>query len=130
MRTLLIVVTIVAVAAALLPYAGVSLLTALLVAVLILIKFVPLICLGTLAIYCRGYRQTLCLGAFAATLLQIMAGGDIFARFIGGYTLVGQIVVAAMQLATAIGCGFAAVATRRSLERRGWHLPSNPDDSV
>lgn len=125
MRTLLMVVTAVAVLAALAPYSGVT--STLLLIGLVALLFVGPVCLGTLALYSRGYKQTFFLGAFAGSLssfymssMLLRYGSDPGALF----------ALCVVSVASSGVCGFAATTTRRFLERRGWHLPSNHKDSV
>lgn len=68
--------------------------------------------LGTLALYCRGHRRTLFLGAFIASLGTLFTGAQVTGLF--GF--------ACYQLVAALVGGVTALATRRQLERRGWHL--------
>ncbi len=122
MRTLLIVVTVIAVASALLSYFGASII---IIAVGVVTMMVVPVCLGTLALYCRGFRQTYFIGAFAGALYPHVSGA------VATVSSVGQLVLICMiQLIACTACGYAALATRRFLERRGWHLPPNHDDST
>src|SRR5829696_2782510 len=66
MRTLLIVVTVVAVMAAFLSYVAIA--TTLVLIGLVALLFIGPVCLGALALYSRGHRQTFFLGAFAGSL--------------------------------------------------------------
>jgi len=117
MRTMLIVMTVVAVVAALSPYRGVF--NAMVgLAVVILWSVIP-VTLGTLALYCRGHHQTFFLGAFAGSL-AVLYLYDTFVRMSGWEQYLIAVFVA--MFATSASCGYAAVATRRFLERRGWHL--------
>lgn len=121
MRALLIGVTLVAVALALLQLLGPA---APIVAALLggaLISAMP-ICFGTLALYTRGNRQTFFLGAFVGSLGPMLHG-------VAG-ALPGELFIfLAMNFATALGCGYLALVTRRFAERRGWHLPARGNDS-
>jgi hypothetical protein len=122
MRTLLIVVTFVAIACALLPYFGFLAIGAIAAS---LTLFVVPVALGTFALYCRGHRQTFFLGAFAGSFALFFFGGPL-ARDIAQF--IALILVTA---ASAGICGLVALLSRRFLERRGWHLPeknSEPRD--
>ena len=118
MRTLLIVVTIVAIACALLPYFGFLAIGA--IAASLTLYIVP-VALGAFALYCRGHRQTFFLGAFAGSFALFFFGGPL-ARD------VAQFIALILVTATSAGtCGLVALSTRRFIERRGWHLPErNP----
>lgn len=123
MRSLLIVVTLVAVIAAIVPYAGFS---ALLVIIGVIgLTFVAPVCIGTLALYSRGYRQTFFIGAFIGALspFYIFSFLDWF-----GSDLLAVAAMFVVGAAATGACGFAAHITRRFLERRGWHLPLSRDD--
>ena len=124
MRTLMIAVTVVAVLAAIFSFTGAM---PLLLIGLIAILFVGPVCLGTLALYARGHRQTFFLGAFAGSLSSFYLS-TMLLRYSGEfYALIALTVVGS---ASTAACGLAALYTRRFIERRGWHLPSNRDDST
>ena len=123
MRSLLIVVTIVAVLAALVPYTGVA--ETLLVIGLIALLFVGPVCLGTLAVYSRGHKQTFFLGAFAGSLSSFYVSSMLVRSSSVFVVLLGLCVVGS---AASVACGLTALQTRRFLERRGWHLPPDGDD--
>jgi hypothetical protein len=117
---MLTAMTLIAVLLALLPYAGIP------VAALILgvgLFFVIPVCLATLAIYSRGHRQTFFLGLLAGALAPYLLG----ASGMRGGVLGEWAFWLVLQLAAAAACGFTALATRRFVERRGWHLPSDGD---
>jgi len=124
MRTLMITVTIVAVSAAILSFTSAM---PLLLIGLIALLFVGPVCLGTLALYTRGHRQTFFLGAVAGSLSSFYLSTMLmqYSRSIPG--LFSLCLVTA---AVTAACGLAALLTRRFLERRGWHLPPNRDDSA
>jgi hypothetical protein len=118
---MLSVVTIVAVASAILSFFGGSIV---IVAVGMVMMLVVPVCLGTLALYCRGHRQTFFIGAFAGAFAPQVSGAAAVVNS------VGQLVLICMfQIIACIACGYSALATRRFLERRGWHRPLNHDDS-
>jgi hypothetical protein len=123
MRSLLILVTVVAVAAALLPYAGVR--VTLFYIGLVALLFVGPVCLGTLALYSRGYKQTFFLGALAGSISSYFLS-DMMLRY--GGDLTALVVLFVVGLGSTGICGLAAIATRRFLERRGWHLPQQKSD--
>jgi hypothetical protein len=125
MRTLLMVVTIVAVMAAILSYTAVTM--TLLLMGLIALLFVGPVCLGTLALYTRGHRQTFFLGALAGSLSSFYLS-TILMQYSG--SLSGLFALCIVTVAATAACGLAALFTRRLLERRGWHRPSNHDDSA
>jgi hypothetical protein len=125
MRSLLILVTIIAVIAAVIPYTSVG--ATLLVIGLIALLFVGPVCLGTLALYCRGYRQTFFIGAFAGSLSTFYLSTTIL-RFASD---LGALLALSVVGAAATGaCACAAVATRRFIERRGWNLPTEKGQST
>jgi hypothetical protein len=124
MRTMLLTVTGVAVIAALASFVGLR--TAIEIATYLLalaITSIAPLCFGTLALYCRGARQTFFLGAFVGSVIPLLAGQGSFAMsaFSTGFVL--QIAMAAFNLVSALSFGWLALATRRFAERRGWHLP-------
>jgi hypothetical protein len=116
MRSLLIVVTVVAIVSPLVPQYGPVLAT---VFFALDLAVVP-VWLGAAALYSRGVRQTFFLGAFAASVVSLVSTGVGFRGDLGG-----AIVFAVLQLLTCGVCGFVAVAARRFVERRGWHLPDD-----
>jgi hypothetical protein len=79
------------------------------------------VCFGTLALYCRGMRQTFFLGALVGSVAAVFGSRPVF---VGGATYYVTLMLVA--LATALACGSLAVATRRFAERRNWHVPSTP----
>ncbi|HEX6961484.1 MAG TPA: hypothetical protein VF175_06430 [Lacipirellula sp.] len=115
---MLVVVTVVAVLAALFPYRGFR--ATFFIAGLIALLFVGPVCLGTLALYCRGYKQTFFGGAFAGSLSTFYLSSTMspFTSNLGGLLMLCIIGAAA-----AGACACAAVATRRFIERRGWNAP-------
>jgi hypothetical protein len=122
MRTLMITVTVVAVLAGVLSFTGAT--TVLIFMGMMAILFVGPVCLGTFAIYTRGHKQTFFLGALVGSLSSfVLAFRGYSSEF---YTLVTLTIVGS---ASTAACGFAALFSRRFLERRGWHLPSSRDDS-
>jgi hypothetical protein len=123
MQSLLMAITIAAVFCALLPFIAES--RAALILGVVLVLFVLPVCVGTLALYCRGRRQTFFLGALAGSLSPHMLSG-VLRNFGGGF---GELfVLAVIGLVASVACGCVALITRRFLERRGWHLPEeNPE---
>jgi hypothetical protein len=125
LRFLLIVTTVVAVTVPLLMFLGVTP-SGLVVAVLMVaFMHLPLVCIGALAIYCRGSRQAFWFGALAGWLLWLYSGGGgaLSAQSFSSRTGVAIILLALLQLVTAAACGYAALATRRFVIRRGWNGP-------
>jgi hypothetical protein len=120
MRSLLIVVTIVAVIAAVLPYTGLA--ATLLIIGLISLMFVGPVCLGTLALYCRGYKQTFFMGAFAGSLSTFYLSGILMQY---SSSLASLLMLSVVGAAAAGACACIAVATRRFVERRGWNRPTD-----
>ena len=115
-RELLIVVTVVAIASAAIGLLGP---VAPFAAVLVggaLVSAMP-ICFGTLALYTRGMRQTFFLGAFVGSLSPLLRGSGVSLR------ISELLLLLIINFATALGCGYLAVVTRRSAVRRGWHIP-------
>jgi hypothetical protein len=130
MRTMLIVVTCVAIIAALAGVIGlrtVSAICAYLLA-LAIVSVVPL-CFGTLAIYCRGPRQTFFLGALVGSVIPLLVDRDVFAMaaFDSGFAV--PLIVMAFNVVSALSFGWLALATRRFAERRGWDVPPVRGDS-
>jgi hypothetical protein len=115
MRFLLLAMTVAAVALAVLSWVGLPLVAILLA---IAMYFVVPVCLGTLAVYCRGYRQTFFAGTLAGSMAPMFIGspfmyrGDVRAWLAWGLA----------QLFAGSACGVTALLTRRFLERRGWHI--------
>lgn len=130
MRTMLIVVTCVAIVAALAGVIGLR--TAMAIAIYLLalaiVSVVP-VCFGTLAIYCRGPRQTFFLGALVGSVTPLLVGRGVFATstFDSGFAV--MLVVMAFNLVSALCFGWFALATRRFAERRGWDVPPVRSDS-
>lgn len=122
MRTLLIAVTIVAILAALAQMLGGGILALLL---LIVFLTVPPVCVATLAFYSRGYRQTFFLGALGGASLMFVLG-CVWSDSAEVHDVLGFGV---FEMVAIFSCGYAALATRRFLERRGWDLPSDRGDS-
>jgi hypothetical protein len=81
------------------------------------------VCLGTLALYSRGQRQTFFLGAFIGSLAPLFTERDIFLR-----TIYQWPIMLVTNFAVAFFWGYLAVITRRFAERRGWHLPPRASD--
>jgi hypothetical protein len=114
MRTLLIVVTVVALTSALVPTYGRPIAELLLG----IVAYVAPVCLITAAVYCRGMRQTFFLGAALAALTWFWSGRQI--------PRTGSMLLAILALvASCILWGALAVATRRLIEWRGWDRPDN-----
>lgn len=111
----MIVMTVAAVAAALMSYIGVR--RSIEIALAVWLMMVPT-ALGTLALYCRGHRRTLFAGAFAGSLGPMFGGVGI------GQSL-GFIV---FQIVSAVICAITAIGCRRFIESRGWHLLGNDDE--
>jgi 4-hydroxybenzoate polyprenyltransferase len=121
MRTLLIVVTVVALASPLMPNYGRPI-ADLLVGMLTLVV-VP-VCLLTAAVYSRGMRQTFFLGAALASLVWVLsaASGQLRGASAGLWLFSSLVWLLMCALS-----GGLAVATRRFIQRRGW---DHPDDST
>jgi lysylphosphatidylglycerol synthetase-like protein (DUF2156 family) len=119
MRSLLILVTIIAVLAAVVPYA--TFWATLQIIALITLMFVGPVCLGTLALYCRGYHQTFFAGAFAGSLSMFYLSSTVLQV---GNELGALVVLSVLGAAATGACACAAVATRRMAERRGWTRPA------
>lgn len=117
LRSLLILVTVVALVSPLIPGYGLPILMGLLITLLMVVTPVTL---GAFALYCRGYRQTFFLGAFAASLSPFLFGG-----FVMQGTLSGIAALAVVQTFACGVCGYLAVASRRYIERRGWNMPDD-----
>jgi hypothetical protein len=123
LRWLFGLVTCVAVAAAMAAWASRSPFGALvaqnlaMLGAAMVITTAPL-CLGTLALYCRGYKQTFFLGALLGSLAPWLAD-----RTPPWGSWLALAVTLAVNLLGALACGALAVATRRFAERRGWHRP-------
>ena len=122
LRTLLIVVTLTAIALPLLQLLGWR--YARFLAAVLLVQL-PAISIATCAIYSRGPRQTFFLGAIAGSVLLWFNGlpalsynefADVFA-------------LAVAQLAICGLSGFVALATRRFVERRGWNRPAHGEEN-
>ncbi len=120
MQTLLVVVTFAAVGSAVVAFLGPGIFWPFAIVTLGVVSLAEVICFGTLAIYCRGYRQTFFLGAFVGSLsvVRTISGASFtnwleLALFIGG------------NLINVLGAGWLALVTRRFAERRGWHRPDN-----
>jgi hypothetical protein len=122
-RFLLLAMTVAAVALALLSWFGTSIISMVLAVAL---YFVVPVCLGTLTVYCRGYRQTFFAGTLAGATAPILIGLHVVNRGDVSSWLTWVVV----QLFAASACGATAVATRRFLERRGWHLPPTSADRI
>jgi hypothetical protein len=116
LRSLLSLVTVVALISPLIPGYGEVILTGLLVTLLFVV--VP-IALGTFALYCRGHRQTYFLGAFTASLGLWMYSGVALRG------LDSIVALAIVQVIACAACGYVAVVVRRFIERRGWHVPTD-----
>jgi hypothetical protein len=121
MRTLLVIMTLAALATPLLIYSGIGFRGVAMMALFVAVMYLPTICLGALALYCRGYRQTLFLGAFAGAIMQLFIGTETVGRFFGLNTISGVIMFGIVQLIACGICGLAAMAVRRQVERRGWN---------
>jgi hypothetical protein len=83
------------------------------------------LCMGTLAVYCRGRRQTFFLGALVGSLAPLM-----LVRGVGTHNLSWDwdewLMLLAVGLLTTAACGAMALGTRRLAERVGWAPPPNP----
>jgi hypothetical protein len=121
MRSLFILVTIVAVLAALLPYTGIG--ATLLIVGLVTLMFIGPVCLGTLALYCRGYKQTFFMGAFAGSLSTFYVSG-MLPRYSSNLALL--LILSVVGAGAAGACACIAVATRKFVERRGWNNLAEP----
>jgi hypothetical protein len=115
MRSLLALVTIIALLAAVIPYTSVG--ATLLIIGLITLMFVGPVCLGTLALYCRGYHQTFFAGAFAGSLSMFYLSSTVLRV---GNDLGALMALSVLGAAATGACACAAVATRRMAEGRGW----------
>lgn len=115
MRFLLAAMTVAAVALAVLSWVGLPLVAILLA---IALYFVVPVCLGTLAVYCRGYRQTF----FAGTLVGSTAPIFIGSQFMYRGDVMMWLTWGLAQLFAGSACGVTAIMTRRFLERRGWNV--------
>ncbi len=124
MRTLLIVVTLVAILAAITRILGGEGVVMVLF-VVVFLAVMP-VCVATLAFYSRGYRQTFFFGGVAGAGL-IFVLGCAWLDDAGVHDLLWFGVYEVLAI---FSSGYAALATRRFLERRGWHLPHDRDDSV
>jgi uncharacterized membrane protein YccC len=119
LRTLLIVMTAVAVAAVLLKLLGTSFLIGLGGALLI---FGAPVCCVTAAIYARGRWQTFFIGAAVVTCQAAAYENRRPANFGDLLNLTaGYFVLAAI-------CGGIALWARRFVERRGWHTRGRGGD--
>jgi hypothetical protein len=126
LSSLLIFMTVVAVISSMMPSYGGQLFVAMLITVLL--GVIPVV-LGAFAFYTHGYRQTFFLGAFAASLSPHLFGvrgiwafqrsDDLSDLFL---PLVAFLV---MQAVSCVACGYLALASRRFIERRGWHRPES-----
>ena len=123
LRFLLLAMTVAAVALAVLSWVGAPLAAILLA---IALYFVVPVCLGTLAIYCRGYRQTF----FAGTLVGATAPIFIGSHFMYRGDVAAWLTWGVAQLFAGSACGVTALATRRFLERRGWHVAPASRDGI
>jgi hypothetical protein len=119
---MLTVVTLAAIGAAVATYlgSGFAWRIVLVVVGLALLLTAPL-CFGTLALYCRGHRQTFFIGAFVGSAVPML---HLERSVLGGWMAMAAFLL--VNIACALGSGWLAVATRRFAERRGWHLP--PDE--
>jgi hypothetical protein len=126
LSSLLIFTTVVAVISPLIPGYGGQILVGLLIC--ILLSVIPVV-LGVFAFYTRGYRQTFFLGAFAASLSPYLFGARglwAFQRSDELFLLFFQLAAYFVMQAISCGaCGYLALASRRFIERRGWHLRDN-----
>jgi hypothetical protein len=130
MKSMLFAMTGVAVVAALSGVVGLRMATSIAVYVLALaVTSVAPFCLGALALYSRGPRQTFFLGAFVGSIIPLVAGRRMFvtSSFDSGFAV--TLLAVALNLASAVGFGWLALATRRFAERRGWDVPPNRGDS-
>jgi hypothetical protein len=75
--------------------------------------------LGTMAIYCHGYRRTACAAACFGWLCTTYFFPAVRIAWSAQYLLIMVIV----PVLSAGVCAGVALVTRRFVERRGWHLP-------
>jgi len=122
MRSLLILVTAVALISPLLPNYGRPIAELI---VVMLTHIAAPVCLVTAAVYCRGIRQTFFIGAALPSLALVLAVAN--GQIISGSTGVRVLSSLSWLILCALS-GWLAVATRHFLERRGWHLPEEPRD--
>lgn len=130
MKSMLIAVTGVAILAALSGVVGLRMAMAIAVYILALaVTSVAPFCLGVLALYSRGPRQTFFLGAFVGSMIPLLAGRGMFATsaFDSGFAV--TLLVAAFNVTSAVSFGWLALATRRFAKRRGWDVPPDRGDS-
>jgi hypothetical protein len=114
LRTLLIVMTAVAIGVVVLSALGVDFVIGLAAA---LIVFATPVCCVTAAIYMRGRWQTFFVGA---AVIACLATSNLPPRLTGP----GDIMVLGLSyLFTMVLGGGVALATRWLIERRRWHLP-------
>jgi hypothetical protein len=130
MRSMLIAVTCVAILAALSGVVGLRMATSIAVYILALaVASIAPFCLGALALYSRGPRQTFFLGAFVGSVIPLVAGRGMFVTSTFDSSFAVMLLVVALNVASAVSFGWLALATRRFAERRGWDVPPNRRDS-
>ena len=116
----MIFTTVVAVISPLIPGYGGQILAGLLIG--IILSMIPVV-LAAFAFYTRGYRQTFFLGAFAASLSPYLFGARALWAFQRPDDVFLQLAAFfVMQAISCVACGYLALASRRFIERRGWHL--------
>ena len=115
MRSLMIVTTVAALAAALMSYIGLR--RTIEIVWVVWLMMVPT-ALGTLAVCCRGHRRTLFAGAFAGWLGPMFLG-------VGIGPSIGFVV---LQIVSAVMCALTALGCRRFIESRGWHRLGDDDE--
>lgn len=125
---MLIVVTALAVMFALSAQIGASISAVLMMLIGLAILISLPIVFGTLALYCRGYRQTFFLGAFVGALAPLFQSGmGIYSDWFGHWFVTGLLFC--FNILCALGSGWLALATRRFAERRGWNLPPKAEEN-
>jgi hypothetical protein len=122
LRFLLAAVTIVALASPLLPWLAVPMATVL---TPWLTSVAAPICLVIAAVYSRGWPQTFFLGAAGAGLMAVFSQ-RAFTLAPGFESLLWAVSL----LCTYGVCGALAVVTRWLIEKRGWHLSSDRDETI
>jgi hypothetical protein len=111
--------TVVAVLAALLPLIPWA---TRMIALLIFCCWAP-VCIGTLAIYSRGYYRTF----FGAALFGLLPLTVLVGRGFWDWTDI--LLFPVVEGLAIVSCGTIAVAARRWVERRGWDREGNADEA-
>lgn len=117
LRTLLVVVTVVAVASAIFRLTGVAAWV-----VLLLVAGVIPVAVGTLALFCRGYRQTFFAAGLAGLAPVVVIILD--AAIDSYWNATEFLTLAGLEVVGILACGFTATTARRLVERRGWDRPA------